>query len=174
MAMSYIAAEKKQVELEGDLYLWLAEKITEIFNQAILMAKGDADISILAGHVSAEFRAAFQKLQHRGRPPNPGQTEKRKQSPEPSKHAKPMGTTAQRQVAPNGKKTYATIAKQASGGIKQPVILEKKTISKPPSKEGEQMVRAFIRGPAEGKEETASRELAKIFGGTHKEFGTKK
>ncbi|KAL1900800.1 hypothetical protein Cpir12675_000815, partial [Ceratocystis pirilliformis] len=99
------------------------------------MAKGDVDIRTLAGHVSAEFRAAFQKLQHRGRPPNPGQTEEEKQSPEPSKHAKPMVTTAQRQVAPNGKKAYATIAKQTSGGTKQPVILKKKSISKPPSKD---------------------------------------
>ncbi|KAL2885989.1 hypothetical protein HOO65_070451 [Ceratocystis lukuohia] len=173
MALRHIAAEKKQVELRGNVYLWLAEKILEICNQAISMAKGDADIRMLAGHVSAEFRAAFQKLQHGGRAPNPGQTEKKKQSPEPSKPTKPMGMTAQGQEAPNGKKTYAPIAKQASGGTNQAVTL-KKTISKSPGKEGEQVIKVFIRGPAEAKEETASRELAKIFGGTPKEFGTKK
>ncbi|KAL2887239.1 hypothetical protein HOO65_050360 [Ceratocystis lukuohia] len=100
------------------------------------MAKGDADVRMLAGHVSAEFRAAFQKLQHGGRAPNPGQTEKKRQSPETGKATKPKWTTAQKQEAPSGKRTYATVAKQATGGTKQPVA-QKKTTIKSPSKEGE-------------------------------------
>ncbi|KKF92107.1 hypothetical protein CFO_g5540 [Ceratocystis platani] len=139
MAMKHIAEEKKQAEMKGNVYLWLAEKIPEICNQAISMAKGDADVRMLAGHVSAEFRAAFQKLQHGGRAPNPGQTEKKRQSPETSKATKPKGTTAQKQEAPSGKRTYATVAKQASGGTKQPVAQKKKTTTKSPGKEGEQM-----------------------------------
>ncbi|KAL2890519.1 hypothetical protein HOO65_021061 [Ceratocystis lukuohia] len=145
MAMKHIAEEKKQAEMKGNVYLWLAEKIPEICNQAISMAKGDADVRMLAGHVSAEFRAAFQNLQHGGRAPNPGQTEKKRQSPETSKATKPKGTTAQKQEAPSGKRTYATVAKQASGGTKQPVAQKKKTTTKSPGKEGEQMVRVFIR-----------------------------
>ncbi|KKF92109.1 hypothetical protein CFO_g5536 [Ceratocystis platani] len=138
MAMKHIAEEKKQAEMKGKVYLWLAEKIPEICNQAISMAKGDADVRMLAGHVSAEFRAAFQKLQHRGHAPNPGQTEKKRQSPETGKATKPKGTTAQKQEAPSGKRTYATVAKQATGGTKQPVA-QKKTTIKSPGKEGEQM-----------------------------------
>ncbi|KAL2887177.1 hypothetical protein HOO65_050298 [Ceratocystis lukuohia] len=141
MAMKHIAEEKKQVEMKG---------------KAISMVKGDADVRMLAGHVSAEFRAAFQKLQHRGHAPNPGQTEKKRQSPETGKATKPKWTTAQKQEAPSGKRTYATVAKQATGGIKQPVA-QKKTTIKSPSKEGEQMVRVFIQGPTEGKEEAANR-----------------
>ncbi|KKF92038.1 hypothetical protein CFO_g5610 [Ceratocystis platani] len=173
MAMKHIAEEKKRAELKGNVYLWLAEKIPEICNQAISMAKGDADVRMLAGHVSAEFRAAFQKLQLGGRAPNPGQMEKKRQSPEANKATKPEGTTAQKQEAPSGKRTYATVAKQATGGTKQPVA-QKKTTIKTPGKEGEQTVRVFIRGPAEGKEEAANRELAKIFGGTPKELNAKK
>ncbi|KAL5629401.1 hypothetical protein BROUX41_001007 [Berkeleyomyces rouxiae] len=63
MARKHIAGEMKKIELRAEAYLWLAEKIPEMCNEAVAMAKGDANVRKLAGHVSQEFRAMLQKLQ---------------------------------------------------------------------------------------------------------------
>ncbi|KAL2890718.1 endonuclease/reverse transcriptase [Ceratocystis lukuohia] len=161
IAHKFIAAEKKQVETRGNALIWLAEKLPEICNQAISMAKGDAEVKKLTSHVSAEFRAMFAKIQH-GNPTTGGEKNK------------PTDEAPKKQSKPNGKQTYASVAKQVSETQKQPAPPREKTGPKPPAREAEKKVRVFIRGPASNKEETVSAELAKIFKGTPKEFETKK
>ncbi|KAL5606770.1 uncharacterized protein BROUX77_003963 [Berkeleyomyces rouxiae] len=43
MARKHIAGEMKKIELRAEAYLWLAEKIPEMCNEAVAMAKGDAN-----------------------------------------------------------------------------------------------------------------------------------
>ncbi|KAL5621508.1 hypothetical protein BROUX41_006408 [Berkeleyomyces rouxiae] len=45
MARKHIAGEMKKIELRAEAYLWLAEKIPEMCNEAVAMAKGDANPS---------------------------------------------------------------------------------------------------------------------------------
>ncbi|KAL2887914.1 Importin beta-related nuclear transport receptor [Ceratocystis lukuohia] len=77
------------------------------------------------------------------------------------------------QSKPKGKLSYASVAKQANGRTSAPVALKEKTGPKS-LKKVEKKVRIFVRGPVTTKEENMGTELAKIFGGTPKEFAVKK
>ncbi|KKF92034.1 hypothetical protein CFO_g5614 [Ceratocystis platani] len=162
LAHKYIAAQRKQAELQANALLWMAERIPEICNQAIAMAKGDSVVKMLASSVSAVFRTAVSNAQQGATPTgNAG-----------NKVTKERGHEVE-QSKPKGKLSYASVAKQANGRTSAPVALKEKTGPKSP-KRVEKKVRIFVRGPVTTKEENMGTELAKIFGGTPKEFAVKK
>ncbi|KKF92033.1 hypothetical protein CFO_g5615 [Ceratocystis platani] len=125
------------------------------------MAKGDASVKKLAGHVSAEFRAMLKLLQGGQTTGNPNASV--------SKHA----DTAKETNAPIQKKgnktdkgpiSYAAIASQGDKGARKTVELKGKTTTKTATKEKKPIVRVFIRGPTAADEGTAGEEVAKAVG----------
>ncbi|KAL1890490.1 hypothetical protein Cpir12675_005385, partial [Ceratocystis pirilliformis] len=68
---NHLEREMKQAMRRGEALMWLDEKIPEVCNEAVMMAKGDASVKKLAGHVSAEFRAMLLKLQGINVPQSP-------------------------------------------------------------------------------------------------------
>ncbi|KAL1892707.1 hypothetical protein Cpir12675_004441 [Ceratocystis pirilliformis] len=51
---NHLEREMKQAMRRGEALIWLAEKIPEVCNEAVTMAKGDASVKKLAGHVAAK------------------------------------------------------------------------------------------------------------------------
>ncbi|KAL5596589.1 uncharacterized protein BROUX77_007273 [Berkeleyomyces rouxiae] len=173
MARKHIAGEMKKIELRAEAYLWLAEKIPEMCNEAVAMAKGDANVRKQAGHVSQEFRAMLQKLQGGTTPAPSGNPKNDKQGSAKAPKPTPGYTNNN-----NNNRSYASTAAEADGGKGQAVTLKKKTAPKPKTKttttEEEKKVRVFVRGPAAANEADASNEIAKVLGGKPAEIQIKK
>ncbi|KAL5606026.1 uncharacterized protein BROUX77_003219 [Berkeleyomyces rouxiae] len=176
--LKHIAGEMKKIELRAEAYLWLVEKIPEMCNEAVAMAKGDANVRKLAGHVSQEFRAMLQKLQGGTTPAPSGNPKNDKQGFAKAPKPTPGYTNNNNNNNNNNNRSYASTAAEADGGKGQAVTLKKKTAPKPktktPTTEEEKKVRVFVRGPAAENEADASNEIAKVLGGKPAEIQVKK
>ncbi|KAL2885579.1 hypothetical protein HOO65_070041 [Ceratocystis lukuohia] len=141
------------------------------------MAKGDPFVKKLAGRFDAEFRARLKLLQGGQTTGNPNvNVPKEARKPEQVDAAKDTRTPNQKKgkKAEKGPMSYAAIASQGDKGTNKTVVLKSKTTTKKATKEKEQMVRVFIRGPTAANESTAEEEVAKAVGSKPPEILMKK
>ncbi|KAL2887159.1 hypothetical protein HOO65_050280 [Ceratocystis lukuohia] len=171
LARRGIAAEMRQFELRAKATLWLEETIPKVCNQAIAMAKGDATVKTLAGHVSAEFRAMLKLLQGGQTTGNPNVNIPKHM--DAVKDTKAPNLKKGNKVD-NGPQSYTVIASQGDKGTNKTVVLKSKTTTKKTTKEKEKMVRVFIRGLTAANEGIAGEEVVKAMGSKPSEIMMKK